>query len=49
MKFAKFEIKLILALMLSRYDYKLVDASGKPPRHLPQPDRNDIHQVCQLG
>jgi hypothetical protein len=37
---------MILALVLSRYEYKLVDTSGKPPKQLPQPDRNDIHQVC---
>jgi cytochrome P450 len=46
MKFAKLEIKMILALILSRYEYKLVDTSGKPPKQLPQPNRNDIHQVC---
>src|ERR1700720_4185834 len=45
MKIAKFEIKLILALLLCRYEYKLVDASGKHPKQLPQPNRNDIHQV----
>jgi hypothetical protein len=48
MKVAKFEIKMILALVLSRYEYNLVDASGKPSKQLPQPDRNDIHQVCRL-
>jgi hypothetical protein len=30
MKVAKFEIKMILALFLSCYDYELVDACGKP-------------------
>jgi sterol 14-demethylase len=47
MKFAKLEIKMILALILSRYEYELVDVFGKPPKQLPQPNRNDIHQVCQ--
>jgi hypothetical protein len=46
MKVAKFEIKMILALFLSRYDYKLVDGTGQPPKQLPQPNRNDFHQVC---
>jgi hypothetical protein len=47
MKVAKLEIKMILALLLFQYKYTLVDASGKLPKQLPQPDRNDIHQVCQ--
>jgi hypothetical protein len=47
MKIAKFEIKMILALFLLRYEYELVDASGKHPKQLPQPNWNDIHQVCQ--
>lgn len=45
MKVAKLEIKMILALMLIRYEYTLVDAAGKPPKQLPKPNRNDIHQV----
>ncbi|KIM88310.1 hypothetical protein PILCRDRAFT_253602 [Piloderma croceum F 1598] len=49
MKFAKLEIKMILALVLSRYEYKLVDTSGKPPKQLPQPNRNDIHQARPMG
>jgi hypothetical protein len=47
MKVAKLEIKMITALFLSGYEYKLVDASGKPPKQFPQPNRNDMHQVCQ--
>jgi hypothetical protein len=46
MKVAKFEIKMILALFLSRYNYKLVDGTGQPPKQLPQPNRNDFRQVC---
>ena len=46
MKFAKLEIKMILVLMLVRYEYTLVDAAGKPPKQLPKSNRNDIHQVC---
>ncbi|KZP30145.1 cytochrome P450 [Athelia psychrophila] len=45
MKVAKFEVKMILVLMLTRYDYSLVDASGAPATTLPEPDRNNIHQV----
>ena len=46
MKFAKLEIKMILVLMLVRYEYTLVDAAGKPPKQLPKSNRDDIHQVC---
>jgi sterol 14-demethylase len=35
MKVAKLEIKMILAFVLSSYEYKLVDASGKLPKRLP--------------
>ena len=45
MKVAKLEIKMILVLMLVRYEYTLVDSAGKPPKQLPKPNRNDIHQV----
>src|ERR1700676_104123 len=44
-KIAKLEIKMILALFLSRYEYKLVNASGKPQTQIPSPNRNDIHRV----
>jgi hypothetical protein len=45
MKVAKLEIKLIVAMMIAGYDFDVVDANGKTPKQLPQPDRNDIHQV----
>lgn len=48
MKIATLEMKLILALMLLGYEYELVDGSGKYPKVLPQPDRNDLHMVCCL-
>ena len=48
MKIATLEMKLILALMLLGYDYELVDGSGKHLEVVPQPDRNDLHQVCCL-
>ena len=38
---------MIIALVLSGYEYKLVDGSGEPPKQLPQVDQNDIHSVCQ--
>jgi hypothetical protein len=46
-KIAKFEIKMILALFLTSFEYELVDAFGNPPKGLPRPDWNDIQQVCQ--
>ena len=46
MKVAKLEIKMILVLVLAQYEFKLVDASGDPSKQLPQPNRNDIFQVC---
>jgi sterol 14-demethylase len=45
MKVAKLEMKLILAMFLTRYEFDLVDKDGKFPNPLPVPDRNDIHQV----
>ena len=45
MKVAKLEMKLILALFLTRYEFDLVDKDGKFPNPLPVPNRNDIHQV----
>jgi hypothetical protein len=45
MKIAKLEIKMILALFLSSYEYTLVGRSGMPLKQSLQPDRNDIHQV----
>ena len=48
MKVAKLEMKLILAMFLTRYEFDLVDEDGKFPNPLPVPDRNDIHQV-RLG
>lgn len=47
-KMAKLQMKLVLALMLLGYEYKLVDGSGKYPASFPQPDRNDIQQVSSL-
>ena len=48
MKFAKLEMKLILAMFLTRYEFDLVDKDGKFPNPLPVPNRNDIHQVCGI-
>jgi cytochrome P450 len=46
MKIAKLEMKLILVMFLTRYEYELVGENGKFPDQLPVPDRNDFHQVC---
>lgn len=45
MKVAKLEIKMIIALFLTRYDFIVTDASGKATLNIPKPDRNDMHQV----
>ncbi|KAJ6547030.1 cytochrome P450 [Mycena capillaripes] len=45
MRAAKLEIKLTVALFLSNFDYKLVDAFGRHLQNLPQPDKNDIQNV----
>ena len=45
MKIAKLEMKLILAMFLTRYKFDLVDKDGKFPDPLPTPNRNDNHQV----
>ncbi|KAJ7739687.1 cytochrome P450 [Mycena maculata] len=49
MRAAKLEIKVAIALFLSKFEYELVDASGKYPKSLPQPDRNDIQNAKPLG
>jgi sterol 14-demethylase len=45
MRAAKLEIKIAIALFLSKLEYQVVDASGHFPGSLPQPDRNDIQQM----
>ncbi|KAF9645080.1 cytochrome P450 [Thelephora ganbajun] len=49
MKVAKLEMKLILAMFLTRYEFDLVDKDGKFPDPLPVPNRNDVHQARPLG
>ena len=44
---AKLQMKQILAMFLTRYEYELVDENGRFPNSLPVPDRND-HQVCRM-
>ena len=41
MKLAKLEMKLIVALYLTRYEFELVDKDGKFPDPLPVPNWND--------
>ena len=48
MRFAKLEIKAIIALFLMQYDYKLVDTSGNPVSKLPGPNRMDLHKLRPL-
>ena len=45
MRVAKLEIKLILAIFLTRYEFDLVDKDGKFPDLLPVSDRNTLHRV----
>ena len=45
MKVAKLEMKLIVAVFLTRFKFELVDKSGKAYGSRPMPDRNDIHRV----
>jgi cytochrome P450 len=47
MKIAKLEIKIILALFLSSYEYTLVGESGMPLKQSLQPDRNDISTILR--
>ncbi|KAF7968863.1 hypothetical protein HWV62_29186 [Athelia sp. TMB] len=49
MKFAKLEIKMIVALFLAGYEYELVDKAGKPPKSLPIPDENDLQRASPRG
>ncbi|KAJ7184289.1 cytochrome P450 [Mycena filopes] len=49
MRGAKLEIKLVIALFLSKFEYSLVDDSGKTPKCLPQPDWNNIQLVKPSG
>lgn len=49
MRFAKLEIKFVLALFLVGYEFELVDGNGKFPREFPTVDRNDLHQLSAVG
>ncbi|KIM76044.1 hypothetical protein PILCRDRAFT_91791 [Piloderma croceum F 1598] len=49
-KTAKLKIKMLLALMLSSYEYQLVDGSSKPLKEPPQPNRDDTYEsrrICE--
>ena len=45
MRVAKLEMKLVMALFLTRYEFDLVDVDGNFPDPLPVRNRNDVHQV----
>ena len=49
MKVAKLEMKWVMAVFMMRFDYELVDESGKFPRSLPVPNRNDAQVCCYIG
>ena len=42
MRFAKLEVKIILALFLTRYEYTLVDTQGRTVEKLPEPHRDNL-------
>jgi sterol 14-demethylase len=42
MRFAKLEVKIILALFLTRFEYSLVDAKGEKLEKLPEPYRDNL-------
>jgi len=44
MRIAKLEIKLILAMFISSFDYEVVDGAGQPPKSLPRANFNDFHR-----
>lgn len=48
MKVAKLELKIIVALFITGYEFDLVDGSGKAPNPFPRVNYNDIHQVRSL-
>jgi cytochrome P450 len=46
MRVAKLQMKLISAVILTKYEFDLVDEEGKFPDPLPVPDRNNVLRVC---
>ncbi|KAJ6538899.1 cytochrome P450 [Mycena vulgaris] len=44
MRVAKLEVKLILALFFSSFDFEVVNGAGEPPKSLPRVDFNDFHR-----
>ena len=45
MRFAKLEIKAIVAMFLTGYDYDAVDKSGVKMSKLPVPNRSNVYAV----
>ena len=43
MRFAKLEIKTILALFLTQYDYELVHDDGSKVTKIPEPYRENLY------
>ncbi|KAG8716757.1 hypothetical protein FRC08_008847 [Ceratobasidium sp. 394] len=49
-KFAQFEIKAMLLMFLSSYEYEIVNSKGlKPDPSMTVPDKNDLHQARPKG
>ena len=41
MKFAKLEIRMVMAMFVMGYEYELVDSKGRIPERLPLLDHNN--------
>jgi len=45
-RFAKLEVKVILTMLLARYDFELIDKHGNSVEKVPEPDRNNMYVVA---
>lgn len=45
MRFAKLEVKLILSLILTQYEYDVVNGAGNVVTKIPEPSRDNLYQV----
>jgi len=48
-RFAKLQVKVIMAMLLARFEFELVNKHGDPVTKVPEPDRNDIIQAAPVG
>ncbi|KAJ7473528.1 cytochrome P450 [Mycena latifolia] len=45
MRIAKLEVKLVIAVFFSTFEFEIVDSSGELPKSFPRPDFNDYHRA----